>query len=93
MDEQGKPHVNVEATVSFVSLVQLEHSVTSRQPQREEESQRSLSQRVSQWELSGCLSGAGADAAAVGAAPGGQEGEQVEWKVSRVLSHGGAFYE
>lgn len=102
MDGQGRPHVHVLAAVSFVSRVELLHAL------QEHQQQSSQSLRVSQWEFSGCISlgviaregtidtdtdkgtrtsiDKRTDAAV-------EEEEEVEWKVSRVMSHGGAFYE
>lgn len=70
----------VIADVSFVSTVELEYAQQLEEDGREK--QHSHSPRVSQWQFSGCISGGGK-----------ADEEEVEWKVHRVLSHGGAFYD
>jgi hypothetical protein len=89
VDCEGQPRVVVLADVSFVSEVELEYS-----QQKEEEGegggkQRSKSARVSQWQFSGCISSSSSFSTET---DGGTE-EGVEWKVNKIMSHGGAFYE
>jgi len=81
------PLVRVLADVSFVSAVQLEYA--QQRPEEGLEKQRSQSPRVSQWQFSCVISTGlqeeGADDPA--------EERECEWTISRVLSHGGPFYE
>ena len=91
--------MRVLADVSFVSRVELEYS------QQQDGGghggrgkQRSQASRCSQWQFSGCISPVCLEQAQGGtreAAETRQQEEEkhVEWKVNKVMSHGGPFYE
>lgn len=76
-DHVKKPDILVIADVSFLSNVELEYNLQS------EPKQRSISPRVSKWQLMGCLS----------SHSNSFEDEEVNWKISKVISHGSPFYE
>lgn len=83
-----KPHVQVLVNVSFVSEVEIEYSRLSEESIGSgTESHDSVSQRVSQWQLSGCISSGNE----VG--QNDKENGEYEWIINEVFSHGGPFYE
>ncbi len=87
VDGEGNPRIRVFADVSFVSEVELEYALL-------EEAERtvSTSPRVSQWQFSSYIS-CSSSSSSKQVDSREDRTEESEWKVNKILSLGGPFYE